>query len=366
MSLTEDLLKYSRLWGPSGEEDLVIDAVVAELASLGLDPTVDPLGNVTAVLHAPEPGYPTAMISAHLDEVGFVVRKVEQDGFLRVHRVGGTHDRVTAGQYLRLGTAHGFIEGVVGVKAKHASSPEELAASVQIDNAYVDILASSAEDARRSGVEVGTLATFATEPRATGSYVRGKALDDRAGLAVIIDVARKLREQPPRAGVVLVATVQEEFSVRGGTPAARRLAPDLAFCVDIAVATDTPDLAALGDVRLGAGPVLTRFTRASLNGIIPNPKLRRFVEGVAREAGIPLQNAVLQGGLTDGSFMQYEGEGIPTLDLSFPVRYTHTPIETAHLGDLAQTSQLLAAALRALPQDFDLARGNRISDSYER
>ena len=357
MKLRADVLRYSRLVGPSGAEDAVIQAFVEDLKSMGLEPSVDPLGNVSALLTEAEPDYPHVMISAHLDEVGVVVRKIEEDGYLRVHRVGGTNDRVIAGQRFVFLTVEGTVEGVVGVKAKHVSSPAELSAAVMIDDAYVDISVTSKLEVAALGIEVGTLGTFLAEPVVHNDFVRGKALDDRAGIAMLLETARRVRSDPPKVGVTIVATVQEEFSVRGGVTAARRVNPDLAFCLDIAVATDTPDLSYLGDVKLGAGPVITRFTRAALNGIIPNPKLHRFVATVASEQGIPVQYAVLQGGLTDGSFMQYEGNGIPTLDLGFATRYTHTAVETCHLGDLEQGVALLYEVLNHLPKNFDLSRG---------
>ncbi|CAN5859670.1 M42 family metallopeptidase [soil metagenome] len=357
MNLRDDVLRYSRFVGPSGAEDNVIRAFTEDLRSLGVEPSVDPLGNVSAALTEAQPGYPHVMVTAHLDEVGVVVRKIEDGGYLRIHRVGGTNDRVVAGQRFVFLTTEGPVEGVVGVKAKHVSSPAELSAAVMIDDAYVDIMAVDKHEVTALGVDVGTLGVFLAEPIIHNNFIRGKALDDRAGIAMLLEMARRVCREPPRAGVTLVATVQEEFSVRGGVPAARRVNPDLAFCLDIAIATDTPDLSYLGDVKLGGGPVITRFTRASLNGIIPNPKLHRFVADIAKTEGISVQNAVLQGGLTDGSFMQYEGNGIPTLDLGFATRYTHTPVETCHLRDLEQGVDLLCAVLKHFPKDFDLSRG---------
>ena len=357
MSLSDDVIRYSNLWGPSGAEDEVIKAFVGDLERFGLQPHVDRLGNVITKISQAKVGFPTLVVSAHLDEVGFVVRKIDSDGFLRLHRVGGTHDRVIAGQRIRLRTDLGDVIGAVGVKAKHVSSPDELRTVVSTDEAYVDILAADRNEVERLGVEVGTLAAFEAQAEAIGPFVRGKAMDNRAGIAILVAIARALAGKETDAGITLLATVQEEFNVRGGAPAMRQVNPDLAICIDIAIATDTPDLRALGDVNLGAGPVVTRFTRANLNGIIPNPKLRRLVRDTARLLDIPIQNGVLQGGLTDGSFMQLEGAGIPTLDLSFPTRYTHTPIETCHVADLQAVADLTTSFASSLPRDLDLSRG---------
>ena len=355
--LERDVERYSLMFGPSGAEDEIIRAIVGDLEGLGFRASVDPLGNVVAPIHSAAPGFPTVMITAHSDEVGFVVRKIGTEGFLRVHRVGGINDRVIAGQRLVFQAQQQRVYGVVGVKAKHASSPDELRSAVTVDDAYVDLLVPSAEAVMELGLDVGALGTFVGTFQRHGDYISSKALDDRAGIALLIDVARRVETNPPKVGVVLVATCQEEFSVRGGTPAARAVAPDLALCLDIAMATDTPDMRPLGDVVLGGGPVIGRFSRASLNGIIPNPKLWRFAAEVASREGLPTQFGVMQGGLTDGSFMQYEASGIPTLDVGFPTRYTHTPVETCHLGDLRSTAELTFALLRSIPENFDLARG---------
>ena len=357
MSLIDDITTYSELFGPSGEEDRVIRRFTSDLETLGVDTTVDALGNVIAPLNRAAEGYPTLMLSAHLDEIGFVVRKIEDDGFVRVHRVGGVNDRVIAGQRLLFMGDDGPVHGVVGVKAKHVSSAEELRTVIGVDEAYVDVMASSRRAVAAMGLTVGSLGTYAGTLVRQGDYIQGKALDDRVGLALLLEVARRVKKAPPPVGVTLVATVQEEFSVRGGVTAARAVAPDFALCLDVAIATDTPDLTGLGEVALGAGPVITRFTRASLNGVIPNPKLWRFARSVAGERGIATQFGVLQGGLTDGSFMQYELGGIPTLDLSFPTRYTHTAVETCHLRDVERCAALIVGILETAPRGFDLRRG---------
>jgi putative aminopeptidase FrvX len=355
--LAARVARYADLVAPSGEEDAAIRTFVEDLDDLGARCEVDTFGNVTAALGRRRDDLPTVMVSAHLDEIGFVVRKIERDGFLRVHRVGGVHDRVVAGQRIVLLGEDGLVAGVVGVKAKHASGPEELARSVGVDDAYVDVHATGSDEVRAMGIEVGTLGTFDATARRVGTRVSGKALDDRAGVAVLVELAERLRGTEPPANVVLLGTVQEEFAVRGGVSAARRIDPDVALCIDVAIAHDTPDLRDLGETSLGAGPVLTRFTRATLAGLVPHPTLRRFAARVAETHGVPLQHAALQGGLTDASNMQHEGRGIPSLDVSFPTRYTHTPVETIDLVDLTRLAQWIEGMLDTLDELPDLARG---------
>ena len=303
MNLREDVKRYTQLFGPSGEEDRVITAFAKDLQTLGYTPVVDALGNVTTSVSQGESRAKHVVVSAHLDEIGFVVRKVDPDGFCYV---------------------------MVG-------SRDELAAL---------------------GVTVGSLGTYVGPYQERGDFVSAKALDNRAGVAMLLELARRLQKQTTPCRVTLLATVQEEFSVRGGIPAVRRLAPDLAFCLDIAIATDTPDLRHVGDVFVGRGPVISRFTRAGLNGVIPNPKLRALVAKVAEKADIPYEYGVMQGGLTDGSFMQYEADGVPTLDLSFATRYTHTAVETCSFQDLLSNVELLEGSLQEVTASLDLSRGN--------
>lgn len=355
--LVETVRTYSNLYGPSGDEDEVIRRFRNDMIGLGYETRVDPLGNVIVPVSVAAPGHPHVMISAHLDEVGFVVRKIEPNGFLRVHRVGGIHDQVIAGQRIDFKTGSGVVQGHVAVKAKHISTPEELLSGMSVDAAYVDVLADSQASAEALGLEVGTFGTFSSTFLHRGDLISGKAMDNRAAVAVLLLLAERLSEHELRAGVTLVGTVQEEFSVRGGVTAARSIRPDFGICFDIAIATDAPWMEEFGDVRLGGGPAITRFTRAKVNGIIPNPKLVAHAKRAAERRGIELQNAVMQGGLTDGSYMQYEGDGIPIIDLSFPTRYTHTAVETCSVSDLRRLMELTLGMIEDLDVDFDLSRG---------
>jgi putative aminopeptidase len=192
-----------------------------------------------------------------------------------------------------------------------------------------------------------------------GSRVFTPALDNRAGCAILLELAARLRDRPVACAPWFVFSVQEEFSLRGVLPTARRIKPDVALAVDIAVACDTPDLDRT-EVRLGGGPALSTYSfhgRGTLAGVIPNPRLLGYMESVAEQSGLPVQRNVFFGGLTDGSYVQLENEGIPTLDVGFPTRYTHSAMECCDLADLLATVDLLEAALRAMPADLDLRRG---------
>ena len=356
--MLELVQRYSQLFGPSGAEDRVIAAFVEDMRACGLHPQIDALGNVIVPVRPPDEGYPHFMVSAHLDEIGVVIRAVTDDGFLRVHRVGGMHDRVVPGQRFVFLTDEGqLVGGVAGVKAKHASDAQELSRASGIDEIYLDVLARSAAEVHAMGLRVGCLGTFAADFTSRGDLVCGKALDDRAAVAVLVELGRRMLGRDFRAGLTIVGTVQEEFSIRGGVPAAAAVQPDVALCLDIALATDTPEMQGVGNLPLGGGAVLSGFSRAAVNGVIPNPKLVRYARTTAATHDIPVMFGVMQGGLTDASFMQYTGRGIPFLDLGFATRYTHTPVETCSLGDLAALARLCEAMIRGAPRPLDLRRG---------
>jgi putative aminopeptidase FrvX len=354
--LRDDIATLTQLFGPSGHEDTVIAEFLAHIRKLGFNTTADRLGNVVVRARPAEPGWPTLAVSAHLDEVGFIVSEVG-NGWVRVNRVGGVHDQVMAGQLLEFRTTGGEImQGHVSVNSAHLSTPDALGSAIRVEDAHVDLLIRSVEELVQAGLSPGVPAVFAGPFHQRGSLVRAKALDDRAGLAVILALLRSVPDLPPGPGLTVIATVQEEFALRAGITAAAAAKPDILICIDI---TPTASIAAdAGQQLLGAGPVLQRYSRGkSGGGLIPNPRLAGYITSVAAAHGIPLIQHTLDGGLTDGSYMQYAAGGIPVIDLTFGVRNAHTAIEVADLQDLAMLVRLLGRLMASLQQDSDFARG---------
>lgn len=352
--LRDDIASLSQIFGPSGHEDLVIAEFAAQARKEGFSPVVDRLGNVVVRARAARPGWPTVAVAAHLDEVGVVVSDVGR-GWVRVAGVGGIHPQVLPGQLLQFRTDGGdLVEGCVSVTSAHLSTAQDQPAKVE--DACVDLLMTSAEEAERCGISAGTPAVFSGPFAQRGNFIRAKALDDRAGIAVLLALMRRVRELPDGPGLTIIATVQEEFTVRAGAVAAAAAAPDILFCVDISPTASV----ASDDARpaLGAGPTLHRYSRGkSGSGLIPNPRLAAFVTQVAAARGIPLARRALDGGLTDATYMQFAGGGIACLDLAFPVRNAHTAVEVAHLADLGQLAELLHSVVADLPQDPGIGRG---------
>jgi putative aminopeptidase FrvX len=357
-TLLSDIEFYSGLFGPSGHEDLVIRPFVDAVQALGYPASIDPLGNVTVSVRKPDPGYPTFAVAAHLDEIGFVVRDIDPAGWLYLDRIGGVNNRVVAGQLLRVRSDSGeLVEGHVGVKGAHVSTDAELATVVTVEEAYVDLLLSSREEVLARGIRIGCPAAFIGPFSQRGALLRGKAFDDRIGIAAMLELLRRLQEADFGSGLTLIATVQEEFSMRAGVPPVRAVNPDVLMCLDIGLAADSPDHNT-GGPRLGAGPVIHGHTRGrSGGGLIPNPALVRYVADVAAKHEVPYVHASLRGGLTDGSYMQYAGAGIATIDLAFPVRNAHTAVEVAHLSDVNHLVDLVAHAVTDAGRGQSFARG---------
>lgn len=366
MNWLETLGKLSAITALSGHEEPMIAYMKEHFAPFADDMEVDALGNVICRIRGRNgsggagAGGP-AMVFAHMDELGLIVRKVEATGYLRVVRVGGIPERVLQGQRVVLTGDAGLVYGVIGVKSHHVTTADEKYKVVPVDDCYIDIGAGNADEVEALGVHVGTPITYDIALRTMpGGLVTGKALDDRLGCAALLALAERLHADRPALDVALVATVQEEFNIRGVLPAAYALEPTLGICLDVAVAHDTPDLAARADLALGRGPVIGYYSfhgRGTLGGLIPNPKLRQGIEDTARRLVMPVQRNVFFGGLGDSSFMQLVRRGIPAVDVGFPCRYTHTPVETAAIADAEAAATLVAEYLLGLEQVPDFSRG---------
>jgi putative aminopeptidase FrvX len=361
---TQDLVGMCRtlsaIAAPAGNEDRITAAVVEHLRSAGLEPVVDRLGQVGVSFGAAD-GRPVVLLSAHLDELGLTVRALDDDGMLRIHRLGGIPERVLPGTRLVVHTRAGDLPAVVGLKSHHLTPVEERYVARAATELYVDMGAAGRAEAEDAGVRVGDPVTYqpAWDELAGGRF-SGKSLDDRVGVAALLALVDRLRAEAPPMQVVVGFSAQEEFNVRGTLALVARYAPDIVINLDIAPAADTPDLAGQGTVRLGDGPTLSRLSfhgRGTLGGLVPHPALVRAVEDAAEGAAVPLQHDAMIGVITDAAFLPMAtAEGIAAVGVGIPCRYTHSPVETAQLSDVEQCVELLTGLLPRLP-DVDLARG---------
>ena len=362
--LVDTLRELMLIPGPSGHEGLVRHAIRRRLEALGLGVKTDRFGNLMTTLPGSDPAAPSVMLYAHMDQIGFFVRRVEANGLLRVERLGGIPDRVLPATPLMLCRQGGAgLPAVFAVKSNHVTPESEKLKGQSYLELYVDAGFADAAAAARAGVRIGTPVVY--EPRSVrldGDRISGSSIDDRAGCAVVLEGAKALAAPGSlKSTVHLVFSVQEEFNVRGAFVAAQALRPDIAIQLDIAIASDTPDVAELGEVALGRGPVISLYNfhgRGTLNGVIPHPELVRHVEMTADRTGIPLQRSAIVGVLTDNAYVQFAGEGVACLDLGIPCRYAHSPSEVADLDDMRRLAALLGAAISSMDGETSLDRDN--------
>jgi len=351
--------------GLSGHEGRVRRRLAAEMQALGLRTKTDRLGNLIATAPG-EPSRPSVILFAHMDQLGFIVRKIEASGLIRLERLGGVPERALASQEVLICVAEGRdVRAVISNKSHHATSPDEKYRVLPYQEIMVDAGFSRADDALAAGIDIGSPVVYAPKAiRLAGERLAGTAVDDRAGCAVIIETARQLAALPDRPTVHFVFSTQEEFNLRGAVVAAQTLAPDIAIQVDLMLATDTPDMQARGDVGLGIGPAMSLYSfhgRGTLNGTIPHPALVSLLQESARSERLTLQRSAQVGLLTDSSYVQLAQHGVAAVDLGFPCRYTHSSLEMCDLADLEGLTKLLVAAIPRVKAGFSLDR-----DDYER
>ncbi len=346
--------------GLSGHEDRVRRAIKARLGDLGIASRTDRIGNLIATIEG-DPEAPSVMLFAHMDQLGFVVRKVEPDGLIRVERLGGVPERALPSQAVLLCVGEGRdLPGVLANKSHHATKPEEKYRVVPYAELYIDTGLGSAEAVEATGVRVGTAVVYHPHVLAlAGDRLAGASVDDRAGCAAILELAAMLNERQGLPTLHLVFSVQEEFNLRDAQPAAQALRPDIAIQLDLVLATDTPDMGGRSEVSLGGGPAISLYSfhgRGTLNGVIPHPAMAWLLEDTARAESLPLQRSAHIGALTDLSYVQFTGDGVASIDVGFPLRYTHSSLEVCDLNDLEGLVRLLAAALARIDRSFSLDR----------
>ena len=356
--LRQDLKALMLIPGLSGHEDRVRRALRDKLAEMGVPSRSDRLGNLVADF----PGQgPSVMLFAHMDQLGFIVRRIEADGLIRLERLGGVPERALAAQEVLICVAKGRdVPGIIANKSHHATTPDEKYTVTPYAGLYVDVGLRSAAEVEAAGIRIGSPVVYAPQVIEMGDdRIAGTSVDDRAACAVLLEMARLLKDRTSGPPVHLAFTVLEEFNLRGAQPLAQQLQPDIAIQLDLVLATDTPDMTARGDIVLGGGPGMSLYSfhgRGTLNGVIPHPAMVDLFEQAAADRAIPLQRSAHIGVLTDLSYVQLVGQGVASIDLGFPMRYSHSARELCDLNDLVALTRLLEAGLARIGPDFSLDR----------
>ncbi len=339
MEFNYDLIKrICEAPGIPGREDAVRPIVIEALQPLVDDISVDALGNVIARKNGK--GGPRVMIAAHMDEIGFIVRSIDDNGFIRLQNVGGFDARVLPSQRVLVHTREGdVLRGALQLATKptHILSPDEVKPP-KVTDLYVDL--GMKADAVKATVEIGDMVTFDRTLERVGDTVMSKSLDDRASVFIMIEALRVLGEH--QAEIVAVATTQEEVGLRGARTAAFGVDPDIGVALDVTIAGDIPGFDASERVsKLGDGPAIKIFDSSH----IPNHKLIRHFRDVAGKSNIQYQLEVLSRGGTDAGAMQLSRAGMPAITISLPTRYVHTVNEMANIQDIQNEITLLARYL---------------------
>jgi putative aminopeptidase FrvX len=345
-NLPELLGRLDAVTGVSGDESAVADVIAAELAGHHDRHESDALGNHFFVRTGAE-GAPTVMLCAHMDELGFIVQHVEDEGFVRIAPIGFHDDRMVIDQDLRIHGRKGPVDGVTGGKPAHVLTPEERKQAIPLGEMFVDLGTTSRAETEALGVGVGDLVTFARDSgMLNGTRVfTGKAVDDRSGCAVMIEVMRRLSKDGA-ATVWATAAVQEELGIRGAGPAAARIVPDVALAIDVTLCGDTPGIEfSRLPIRLGKGPAIKYFDwapGAGYGSAVPR-RLTNRLEQVAETAGIEYQREVLMGGATDAWGIALSGTGVLAGCISVPSRYIHSAVGCINLDDVEGAINLIVA-----------------------
>ena len=296
-------------------------------------------------------GGPKIMLAGHLDEGGFMVTRITDEGYLKFQPLGGWWEQVMLAQRVHIYTREGPIIGVIGSKPPHILSAEARNKPVEKKAMYIDIGASSRDEAASWGIRPGdaVVPICPFTPMRNEKLLMAKAWDNRFGCALAIEVLRRLVDDQHPNELFAVGNVQEEVGLRGATTTTNLIAPDIGFAFDTSIAGDTPGVDADEAAgRLGKGPVVLLYDAS----MIPNTILRDLVIDTAEAENIPLQfDAVPMGG-TDAGRMHVFNAGVPSLVIGVPVRYIHTHASIMNLDDFEQAAQLMVAVVKRLDADL--------------
>ena len=318
---------------PSGYEDRLRDAVRDEVEPLAEEVKKDALGNLLVRFHAPDQDASKLMLVAHLDEIGLIATHIDKNGYVRFTNMGGVYPHYLLGGRVR------FLDGTRGVVDADGGGRRKKVPA--ISEMYIDV---GASDSQSCSVKVGDVAIFERSWLDLGDRVVSKALDDRVGVAILIETLRSIASDPRgiQHELWFVFSAQEEVRLRGAGPAAFQVKPDIALAVDVTRTGDTPQGQKM-EVALGSGPAVKIRDQRMLS----HPGVVEWMLSVARDKDISIQREVLKRGTTDASSIQITGEGVPSGCLSIPCRYVHSPSEMVDWGDVQAAVRFLHALAKS-------------------
>jgi putative aminopeptidase FrvX len=332
----ELLENLSNAFGPSGNEEDVAEILRKELEEHADETRTDKLGNVF-FYHNGKDQYPKIMLSAHMDEVGFIISFIEENGFLRFDTLGGITDNIMPGQRILLRGDKGYLKGIIGTNPPHIMTAEEQNKIIPKEDLFIDIGAESLNQAQGKGVDIGMMGVFEVKFTDLGDgYFRGKAFDDRAGCAVLAEVFKSMKDS--QYNVVAVGSVQEELGMRGARTAAWQVDPDYGLALEGTFVADVPGTRPdRVSSKIKGGPVISILDKT----VLTHTTILKTLIKTGRERQIPFQfKKVLVGG-TDAGAIHLTKAGVPSGTVAVPCRYIHGPASIIHIDDLKNTIRLV-------------------------
>ena len=342
------LKKLADTVSPSGFEEAAVKVWAQRAKDFSNKVDSDVMGNSIAVLN--EGGSPRIMISGHIDEIGFMVQYISDEGYLYFSTIGGIDRHVLPGQRVWIKTRKGQVLGVIGKKPIHLLEDAERNKVAKLEELWIDIGAKDGKDAKNK-VEIGDPVVCAVGLELLNNDIAvGRGFDDKAGAFVVNEVMNLLPGKKLKACFYGVATVQEEIGLRGAKTSAYGISPDIGIAVDVTFATDFPsmDKRKSGNIKIGAGPVIAK-------GPNINPKVFHLLVETAKKEKIPYQiEGISRATGTDANVIQLTRSGVAAGLVSIPLRYMHTQVELASLKDLENTAKLLSAFVLKVDKGLDL------------
>jgi len=337
----DELFELVKVPGVSGYEKPIAEYIKKKVEELGFDSKIDPLGNLWVEVKGR--GKSKYVLAAHMDELGLVVSKITENGFIKFKKVGGIDDRVLPSTHVTVHGEKGSVDGVITMTPPHLrTKAEEMNKVLEWHELMIDVGASSREEVEELGIRISTPITF----KKTLSLLRNnrfatRSLDDRTGCYILLKLLEKLSKEEPEADVTVIFTVREEVGLHGALAASNVLEDfDLAVAIDTTNATDYPGLPDVysGTLKLGEGPALRLVDRV----FTATWRAREFVEEVAREHNIRYQPLVTGGG-TDAMALSLYGGPRNSIAICIPTRYTHSLVEVEQKDDIEEAIKLLEA-----------------------
>lgn len=351
-SILETLYNLDNTFGVSGNEEETAEALRKEMEGLYDEYIEDPLGSQIFIKYGKDRER-KIVLSAHMDEIGFIINYIEDNGIARFLPVGYHDDRTAVNQDMVVMTDSGKkVYGVTGSKPAHIMTEEDHEKVIKIEDLFVDFGTMSREETNALGVEVGDYMGFARDGYVLngGKFYTGKSVDDRAGCAVLVEVMKRLQETELEPTICVVGSVQEEVGIRSGGPLVTRLNPELFLAIDVTLTGDTPGVEINKcSEKMGDGPGIKYYDWDPILGATGNNvprKLTRKLIQTAEKHGIPYQREVMTGGGTDAWSASMAGEGVLAGGVCIPQRYMHTAVGTVNMDDMENTVQLLVNFLK--------------------